>query len=812
MTKQNQLEGADASFATMVATGQMILVIGSLTDTRTEIDADRPASLKAVSDQLVGVGAGNVDLTTALPYARQAKPDATNRLLEDLLTVKGEPPAYLGDLLAGPWERIYDLTGSDLLKVSGKAAGRNVVFSDATIEFSHSPDRNQVVHLCGEPNRAQEIDFSPPSGSSHSTRYSWFSQFAADLATRPVLVVCAQPHRELWDFLKAGRLSPESVRWREGFILSDSLEVSDVMRAANASLSVLSGPVESFVADRLKSNFEHVSRGHRSLARLRAEVTDRGGVQLASKLIRQSVQDGRDDWEFLRGNDPSWSDVVGDRVARLSRMKELHKSIVLDHGHRNVVVVVGRAGSGKTALLMRLAAELSQKGNVVAWLDREATDRLANLLDEVAEIAPDIALIDDVDMFGLEAAQAVRRTNQNGATCVVVSVRTTKSETLKVLSQYETVNCDAELTDRDLVALLAKLDAAGLLGILKGIHSDEARLEKLRKISGRDLLGGLMEIVTGQPFEKRIESEFVNLPLDERSAYSLVCVYASHVFESVHLPENDLVQMIGSRPPYSEQIRIIDSLLEKRLIVREKSGIRARHRAIADVVIKSLDDQEIGQIVSMMLAVYVPKAVNISDPSHPDRRNMIALLNHRLMVRVRLRPSTVRGIYSNFQQTLGDDFHFWLQRGAFEVEKGDIEFADSYLESARGCPGGVDDYQVVTEWGRVKLIKARREPNNHKVQERALGAMAELMRVMKTKGKRSPHTFAITVKDGVAWMRSNPAVSKDLRIGVIQDIYKALELGESLCSDNEVFMRIARDSRPLIEKLSRPDSPPFPLG
>jgi hypothetical protein len=144
-------------------------------------------------------------------------------------------------------------------------------------------------------------------------------------------------------------------------------------RAANVLLSTIDMCVADFVTGRLHSNLAEVADGHRMLSRIRNSLGVRVGVRLVSGLLHDMKLPN---WDFLRGYDPRWADVVDGRLVRLSRLSRLYRELQLEPQRRNTVLLKGRAGSGKTALLMRLAYELNSRGHVVAWVDRTASTSL----------------------------------------------------------------------------------------------------------------------------------------------------------------------------------------------------------------------------------------------------------------------------------------------------------------------------------------------------------------------------------------------------------------------------------------------------
>jgi hypothetical protein len=159
--------------------------------------------------------------------------------------------------------------------------------------------------------------------------------------------------------------------------------------------------------------------------------------------------------------------------------------------------------------------------------------------------------------------------------------------------------------------------------------------------------------------------------------------------------------MMGGKPPFTHHLLSVQNLLDKGLIASSPEGLRPRHRAIADAVVRSLQTNKelMTTIVGTMLNFYARQGGSSLLASHPSRRRLVSLLSHTLMRDLSLPAEAVRGLYADVQPNLKEDRHFWLQRGAYEVESGDLDLADTYLESARACVGGESDYKITTEWG-----------------------------------------------------------------------------------------------------------------
>lgn len=733
-----------------------------------------------------------MSLSEVVAYSVRRAPENTQRILEGALTATAsDEGGQLVRLLQAPWARVYDFTGSTVLRPPAVAIERMhpvPEYVDATGEYVVSDDKLQVIHMCGVVGKS-ELAFGAPSTSG--VRDRWYSQFQADIVTRPVVVVCdPEPPAELWTYLSVRReVQAEAVGHLPAAYLSGvtELEGYQKIRADAANLSILESDLPEFVRNRLAPQRNDVNAGARMLARLRAQERADVGVQLVGRLLNRADSASSD---YLRGYDPGWADVASQSWTRTTRLTSLWKASALDEAQRNITLVIGRAGSGKTGALMRFAYEMHGKSKIVAWIDREATDSGQKLVDEVLDLAPDAVVIDDVDIFGDSAGDMVRLMNRSGRTAVVASVRTTRAS-LVPDEGYARIDMDAPLTDEDLRGLISSLRDAGLLGVLKDLTNDE-QLTKLRLLSERDLLPALVQVVTGRSFEDRIRSEYEQLAPVQQETYGLVAFYNAYVYETTHLPDDHLLQMLGGSAATADAYRALQRLVESKLLVRHgPNHIKSRHRAVASVVAKRLDKRDLASIETRMLSFYAGRAAPISDPAHPDRRRMVRLLSHSLMIDLGLNKSRVREAYSAVQSVLENDFHYWLQRGAFEVERGDLDLASSYLEAARRCDGGGSHFKVTTEWGAMCLQRAINHPMEVEAQDRAVLAFDQLEEVARTKGASSPHTFAILARDGVRWLDLASALKDSERMDRLQRLDALIALGRSVCAGNRPFLREA---------------------
>jgi hypothetical protein len=136
----------------------------------------------------------------------------------------------------------------------------------------------------------------------------------------------------------------------------------------------------------------------------------------------------------------------------------------------------------------------------------------------------------------------------------------------------------------------------------------------------------------------------------------------------------------------------------------------ARHPVIAREVVSQF--RRSGQLADAYarLAFVMASKYFADMPMTRERRLLIKLLNHTEVGQVLDNPTHARQMYSEIEQLLRTDYHYWLQRGSYELERGDIKLAENFLNQARGLSDS--DYMVDTEWAYLQLERACRDPRN----------------------------------------------------------------------------------------------------
>ncbi len=206
---------------------------------------------------------------------------------------------------------------------------------------------------------------------------------------------------------------------------------------------------------------------------------------------------------FYNGTLPQWADIAAGYDVERDRLTDLQdfvESRAALGGALPIALVLGRSGDGKSTLLMRLAAELNDRGDRVLWHEPNQRNQVALDLTALATLKTDrrvVVIIDDahaLDLEGLE--QQVRSLHRDSAgLLLVLGVRRELwlggRQLPQSIAQIQRFEID-RVSDAEIDRFLAAYERAGELGKLVNL-SPAARAAKFRQGADRQLLVMLLE-------------------------------------------------------------------------------------------------------------------------------------------------------------------------------------------------------------------------------------------------------------------------------------------------------------------------------
>jgi hypothetical protein len=727
--------------------------------------------------------------------------NGTEALLRERLTVDPErlPPDYQ-IWFSFPWYRIYTLNFDTLAEAANRAFDlpRELVpVSGLSDPLPTSGGGLCVVHLNGRLEDFPNLTFSQRQyGERQSAPDLWYANLVRELHSRPVVFVgTSLDEPPLWQYVEArGRRRPGRELRPRSFLVAPELPLA--RRAALGQYNVVweQATAGSFAADVLSALAGDAEAGIRSLRQ--QVLTESGGDTLlpVHDVLEDSVGDER---EFLLGREPRWSDVTqGYAVTR--DFDDRLPSRVRDAQAR-LLVITGTAGSGKSTSAMRFLLSQVADGRRSYVLNDNATSRIQQIRAAVRVSDAETLLVDDADRFGQALAGLLHDlVTDNPGLLVVAALRSARFEHLRLseaLSATPRVveETAPDLEDSDIELLLDALDRAQRLGNLRG----KSRAEQRRLFEtqfGRQLLVAMIEVTSDERFGEKVESECRQLVGTSSAIYAVTTVATQ--FRGA-LSDHEILTAVGGDP--ADVMSALDGLLRRHLLVRGRGGaIGLRHRVIADRALGYYRTtgglaEPLAGLVFSVAATVRPGDLNASRQG----RLLIRLINHGMLISLLREPATgaadlvaIRHIYEGIEDIFGNDHHYWLQRGSFETEEGNLDLAKNFLDQARGMEP--DDTLVRTQWAYMTLKRASRRAMDPGAAEAAAAAFTELEDVIENRGRRDPYPFHVYGSQGLAWLNRSPIPHGD-KVAGMERLRDVVARGISLHPRRQDLRQLARD-------------------
>lgn len=700
---------------------------------------------------------------------QQAARSNPNRLKEYLtrrLTATAFP-AYYELYFAAAWYRIYTVNVDDLAGAVARAhALPRQIRTISALRWSEtsstrpSHDNLEIVALHGTLDDLPDgVTFSRSQYAGRaSAQDPWYAHIAADLLSHPTIFVGASLEEPLlWEHIEIRRLRGDRRATRElrprSYLVTPTLDRARQALLSEFNVAWLPLTGEEFALNILAELTNEMIQGIKCLAASRRTAKRSPSLPTASEL-QSSI--GTKNTAYLLGQEPSWSDLQAGIAIRRSVDEDMWQYTVNELAQvdeRSPLLISGTAGSGKSTALMRLALRINAQGMEVGWIDRDTDLSPHEILSLMRkEGAPKALAIDDADMFGSALSGLVRDVaSLDSHPLVLLAVRSGKIERVLNIDRLGTVKPKEitmpHLTDEDIDGLIDVLDREGLLGVLRNMPRAEQQAA-FRERAGRQLLVAMYEATSGRRFEEKVADEYDELMDVARDSYALISI-ATHF--QYALPQDELLLALGSVDnTVLNQLKLLES---RKLVVRSQgtSKLRARHRVIATVVVEHL--QRGSGLAQYLQGLAWAAATRVSPELHrqdPQWRFLKRLISHETLFRL-TSVEEARLLYTNCEQLLRWDFHFWLQRGSLEVEEGHLDLAENFLAQARALQP--DDPFVLTEWAYFLLRRAIERPEADDAAEAANEGIQILRGRIASAGGIDDYPFHVLGAQGLSWAR-----------------------------------------------------------
>lgn len=664
-----------------------------------------------------------------------------------------------------PWHRAYTLNIDDLdeaVQVAFDLPRRIRSVSALTESLPPAIENLLSIHLNGRVDGYPQVTFSPVQYGERTSRPDpWYHHLVSDMAGHPVVFVGTELDESLlWQYIELRRSKERGMKeLRPGsYLVTPKISTARAAMLKEFNIDLVPMTQEQFASEVLETLENEKKSGLAKLASLSTSSTVSNALQRVADL-RLTVPLKSAVGEYLLGREPTWHDIVeGTAVAR-----EFEKGVKtrIEKPEVRTVLLTGTAGSGKSTTLMRLALSYHADGKEVLSLNSHNNIVFRLTSHAVRDANADVLVIDDIDNFGYNTTNFINQLiADNPKLRVIAALRSNRYERLEIGSHLDAESSVVfgipSLEDSDIELLLDALIKANRLGYLKALTRSK-QVDIFREKAGRQLLVAMIEATSNRRFDEKVASECHDL-VQERDTgliYGIVAV-ATHLR---HFLLRDEI-LLAAGDSTNKTLNRIESLLNQQLFIAFGGNqIQLRHRVIADKVVdyyksEGLLSDPLEGLFWMLSTKVHPELSKYSREAKFLRR----LMNHELLINLTSDVETPRRAYASVESLLNWNYHYWLQRGSYEVEVGNIDLAENFLNQALSM--APDDYRVLTEWAYMSLKRASLNPIAIDAPSRAEEAFKHLEEAIDNRGNVDSYPYHVLGSQGLSWVR-RAVISRD---------------------------------------------------
>ena len=524
------------------------------------------------------------------------------------------------------------------------------------------------VHLNGTLSDVPDVTFSEPQyGQRLVGLEPLYQQVVLDLTAAPVVFVGTRlMEPPLWRHiaLRDGGGTAGHTGYPRSYLVAPTLPRARQELLGQYNIQWIEASADEFARGTLAPLEERAKIGHARLrAKLRSHERHTTLTSVADLVREQEDEDFTS--EYLLGAHPRWADL------RAGRIVEREFEARIDTQLRSAALLVhGTAGAGTSSTLMRLGAQIATQGDEALWVDaREVGD--APHLIRTLKVRPGnfAVIVDNADALSHNARRLLDELRSTGRRILIVLgmegsyLRGRRNVPVEAQfpAGYLTSVRVPHLERSDIDSLIDALERDGKLGRLTAM-TPEQRVHRFEAEANRQLLVAMIEVTSGLDHKRKALDEYEQLEDPAKRLYAIASVAT---VLGLPLTKRELFSGIGRVS--ADELAGLQTLLDAQLLLPSGDQFEVRHRVVAEVVVKGLEDHGQLFVPYLQLSEALATEYEIDRPHSRLTKLLASLLNYERL-RGYFTHADIRRYYGRLQELLGPDYHFWLQRGAYEVK------------------------------------------------------------------------------------------------------------------------------------------------
>jgi tetratricopeptide (TPR) repeat protein len=403
---------------------------------------------------------------------------------------------------------------------------------------------------------------------------------------------------------------------------------------------------------------------------------------------------------------------------------------------------------------MRTALNLSAAGSLAFFAvgeDLPEPEELGRALDALNQRAA--LFIDDAEWLGRRAADYLARLARvNKPPVLVCAIRTNALYGVADTAHEEL--WVGELTDPDIDALIDVMQAARTLGKATDLARSAIR-DQFRIRAKKQILVAMKEVTAGRDFDEIIRREYGEIEIPElRLTYLIACLATA---AGASLTRGQL--LAASELPPAVLLSSLERELRDVLVRASEFGDRviARHSVIASTVVEEIAPRPILSEAYKRILTVLANDMDGNAKRGTERyrwfRLYKVLVNHAdIYHRFERSIDEARAIFDALQSKLSNDAHYWLQYGSLELEYGELDFANRYINLANTL--APNDFQIRSARGHLILALARAAQDSTEAVSLRREGETVLNELIDERGDEEDYPWHILISHTLDWIET----------------------------------------------------------
>ncbi len=370
---------------------------------------------------------------------------------------------------------------------------------------------------------------------------------------------------------------------------------------------------------------------------------------------------------FYKGFKPSWFDILENVPANLANTKKFFDDYLKENKPkpRELYILLGAAGCGKTTALKQLALWLADEGNRSVYFIEEYKDNFQKFITALDHFNKDpyYVFIEKIADVAPKIAEIIKASKSHKA--IFISSENSKIWGTRVkehLNNYLTGSEDiSHIHEEDVDLILRKLETFGNWTRLSKMSKKNRKIEILKK-SKKQLLIGLIEATSGEGFNQIIEKDYKAITSESEKALLLLAGLAAN--QRVPSNEATLTRALMSLN-LNPDIHFLASQMDG-IVSYTNGNVTTRHRVYVDKIFNLYASQE--EILKIIRAYIKAFSVYRFPIVQHISRNESSIYKHLVNAKALKRifnndKQKVLSVYEEFEKIFEHEGLFLMQYG-----------------------------------------------------------------------------------------------------------------------------------------------------